>query len=52
MGGWKGFGTVTEDQLAKRDGVWFVKDGEDPKFYGHNCACSHEVALVRPRHPR
>jgi hypothetical protein len=55
IGGWKGFGTVTEDQRTVYDGVWFAKDGDDPGdlLYGHCCACPHEVALMRrPHSPR
>ena len=46
IGGWKGTGTVTEDQAYGSDTIWFRKDGGR----ADNCAAGrHEVALIRTR---
>jgi hypothetical protein len=49
ISGWKGLGTVTEDQVD--DTVTFRRDGEDPEswFSGRSCAMRHEVSVVRGR---
>jgi len=46
--GWKGTGTVTEDQLHADDNVYFRKDGGIGE---RNGARRHEVALMRNRTP-
>ena len=46
--GWKGFGTVTQDQVYKDDAILFSKDDQELGFGNErNSACSHEVALLR-----
>ena len=47
--GWKGYGTVSEDQLHADSTVWFSRDGDDPEdiMFGRSAACRHEVAKVR-----
>ena len=50
MSGWKGCGTVREDQLHESHGVEFVKDGHEPgNWDGHGSACRHEVAVLRKK---
>jgi hypothetical protein len=47
ISGWKGTGTVSEDQID--DTIFFHKDGEDINSWigGRNCACRHEAAKLR-----
>ena len=43
--GWKGLGSVMQDQHTTEETVWFRKDGYGSA--GKCCACSHEVSLLR-----
>lgn len=50
MAGWKGTGTVMEDQITADGGVRFIKDGAEPGTleYEIGCdACRHEVEVLR-----
>ena len=51
MGGWKGCGTVSEDQISdsKDAVVWFFKDGQDitDRSLGRNAACRHEISKIK-----
>jgi len=45
MSGWKGTGTVVEDQRIGNPSVQFVKDGDTPEI--PSGALRHEVAKLR-----
>jgi hypothetical protein len=49
LNGWKGFGTVSEDQKSPDDLVWFAQDGEDPDdpLYGKSVVCREQCVKVR-----
>ena len=49
ISGWKGLGTVSEDQMDNI--IAFFKDGEDHEssLLGHNYAMRHEVAVIRSK---
>jgi len=50
IGGWKGIGTVMEDEVVAGRGVRFIKDGAEPGSLDSilGCdACRHEVVVLR-----
>ena len=49
IGGWKGIGTVIENQIYSSDLVWFIKEepDEDDFFDKKCCALRQEVSKIR-----
>jgi len=49
--GWKGSGTVSQDQAEPDGVVWFSRDGDDPSSiaFGKCAAMRHEVSKLRSK---
>lgn len=49
--GWKGIGTVSQDQSDGDGIVWFSRDGDDPSSiaFGKCAAMRHEVSKLRSK---